>query len=119
MSSDNLSTTSLVIDFLDPKIQDNLMNLDQKARGVRAEVEAKLNNIALYKGDDKAEYQAALTTLFHEMETLINSVHNWVDSVREADDEDKANLSQSETVLRFGERVANCLEMVNEIKAQL
>ncbi|BCA96834.1 hypothetical protein TUM19329_31950 [Legionella antarctica] len=119
MNRSTQDQSKLLINNIDRRLRENIMKLDQKLKGLRAEIDAKLQSSLLYD-DDKtrddyakklANVSAEVTAAIEGLETLVNLVANDEDTGKQG-----AFLG-SEEVQQFSEVIAENLEKIAEIKS--
>lgn len=118
MARNTENRSRLLINNMDRNLRENIIRLDQKLKGLRAEIDAKLQNSFLYEDDNsRDEYVKKLSTVSKEVTTAIRGIETLVNLV--ANDEDTGEQSaflQSESAQQFSEMIAENLDKITEIK---
>jgi hypothetical protein len=118
MARNTQDQSKLLINNIDRGLRDNIMRLDQKLKGLRAEIEAKIQNSFLYE-DDKTrdEYVKKLSTVSREVTAAIKGIETLVNLVATDEDaEEQTAFLQGEGMRQFSEMIAENLEKISEIK---
>ncbi len=119
MARDPQDKSTLLINKIDRSLRQNIIRLDQKLKGLRAEIDAKLQSSFLYEDDNsRDEYVKKLSTVSKDVTAAIDGIRTLVNLI--AADEDTGEQSaflQSQDMQQFSEMVADNLEKITEIKS--
>jgi iron-sulfur cluster repair protein YtfE (RIC family) len=94
----------------------NIVNLDQKLKGLQAEVEAKLNHADLYAGSNKEEYIARLTELHEEINTALSGIKTIVDVIAADTSNELSELYLSEDIQVFNQELTDHLAKITRLR---
>lgn len=103
----------LLINDLEDNARHNIIKLDQKLRGLKAEIEAKLQTLNLLPEHEQETTEQGLTTLLNEIDQAIAGIKTLVGLVVV----DEKILDSSE-VKKLNKMVAENLEKVIRIKSE-
>lgn len=106
---------SFINNDVDPKTRANIIGLDQKLRGIQAEVQAKLKNLDLSKDQVGPDYKEALTNLLSEINMAIEGIDILVNLTTSDDQEAVAELLHSEEAKEFNQMLEDSLERIKQI----
>ena len=105
-----------LINGMDRNLRENIIRLDQKLKGLRAEIDAKLENSSLLEDENSLpEYIAKLTGVSKEINDAIKGIETLVNLVSDEDDAQES-FFQSKEMKEFSKMVADNLEKITEIK---
>lgn len=116
MNAGTQNEPQLFINDLEQDARQNIIKLDQKLRGLRAEVEAKLHALTLNKEESTEENSQGLTALLAEIDKAIQAMDTLVNLIVTEDQELKNNYFQSDEMRQFNKMVSDNLERIIEIK---
>ncbi len=105
----------LFINSLESNAQQNIIKLDQKLKGLRTEVEVKLNSM---NEAVNSENGRRLTALLNEIEQAIKAIDGLVNLIV-TDEETNTNSLHSEEINQFNKVVSENLEKIIKIKNEL
>ena len=115
MDSD-IQTQSLFTSDFDTNTPENIVQLDQRLKGLRAEIEIQLHNFAFYEGEDKDQYIEKFSRLAKEIDEAISGIETIVNAVRPQSDEFKREFFQSEEIQELDSKLGEHLEKFENIK---
>lgn len=98
------------------EIQGNIINVDQKLRGLRAEIEAKLQSSALYQGADKEEYIERLSHLEEEITQMLSGIDILVKIMASDNEELKEIFFQTEDMQQLNNVLNENLVKITKIR---
>lgn len=106
----------LFINDVDQDARQNIIKLDQKLRGLRAEIEAKLQALSLQTHGNTEENSHALTALLSEIEQAIKAIDTIVHLVVTEDQEFKNTYFKSNEMRQFNKMISENLQKIIRIK---
>ena len=114
MTSNEPDKSKLFINKVDGQTREQIIQLDQKLRMARAEIEAKLASIELYNDSKVAKYKDALLDVQQEINAALEGISSLVNMVVEPELEE--TLFQAETIDNLRQMLSKNLEKVSTIK---
>lgn len=108
------NTSQLLIDTIDSDLRENIIRLDQKLKGLRAEVDAKLESPFMFDATVREEYVRKLSTISQEINLAIKGIDTLVHMVSPRDA--SSGLVLEGELQQFSDRIAENLEKITEIK---
>lgn len=115
MNTENQSYS--LLDNMDRSLRENIIRLDQKLKGLRAEIEAKLERPFLFAEESRDESVQKLSVISEEINAAIAGIESLVNLVSSQDKAITNQFLQSEEMQKFGEMISENLEKIAEIKA--
>ncbi len=103
---------------MDRGLRENIIRLDQKLKGLRAEIAAKLESPFVVEEDIRDEYVQKLSVISEEINAAIGGIETLVNLVSSEDQEMTNQFLQSEEMQKFSEMISDNLEKITEIKAK-
>lgn len=94
---------------------ENIINLDRKLRGLRAEVSIQIQNFSFYEGEDKDLYMNQLSLLAQELDDAIKGIETLVSVVAPESEEYKQAFYQSEEMQQFNEMIIKNLKKMEHM----
>jgi hypothetical protein len=119
MKKDKKTQSQLVIDGVDRDTRKNILRLDQKLKGLRAEIEAQLQNPLMYDGEDRESFFEKLSVVSKEIDDAINGIDTLVQLVSGEDKDVVEAFFQGEEMRDFSTMIAENLDKLTEIKKNL
>ncbi|MCL9685168.1 hypothetical protein [Legionella maioricensis] len=118
MARNTENQSKLLINNMDRSLRENIIRLDQKLKGLRAEIDAKLQNSFVYEDNNsRDEYVKKLSTVSKEVTAAIKGIETLVNLVATDEDaEEQIAFLQGEGMQQFSEMIAESLEKITEIK---
>lgn len=107
-----------LINSMDSDLRENIIRLDQKLKGLRAEINAKLENPFLAEEEVRDEYVQKLSVISDEVNAAIVGIETLVHLVSSQDQEITNKFLQSEEMRKFSEMISENLEKITEIRAK-
>lgn len=107
-----------LIDSMDLGLRDNILRLDRKLKGLRAEIAAKLESPFLAEEEIRDEYVQKLSVVADEVDAAIFGIETLVNLVSSQDQEMTNAFMQSEEMRKFSEMISTNLEKITEISAK-
>jgi len=101
---------------MEKKTRTNILGLDQKLRGLRAEIEAKIKGVSVSKEEVSAEYMDGLTHLLGEVDLAIEGIDIVVTTVMADDEELKNSFLQSDDAQHFNQMLTESLDKIKKMK---
>lgn len=118
MDSNEQNQPQMSMKNLDNDTRENILKLDQKLRGLRAEIEAKLERPSLYSGDNPQEFLDKLVIVSKEINDAINGIDTLVNLINSNSDTESMSFHTEEEIRDFSEMIATNLEKITEIKKE-
>jgi hypothetical protein len=105
----------LLINSMDRDMRENIIKFDQKLKGLRAEIDAKVQGSFLYEGDNHDEYVEKLNQISAGINDAIRKIDIFINTVSPQNDEDKNKMLQGEDMKKFYKMVTENLEQIAHI----
>lgn len=106
-----------LLNVMDRNLRENIIRLDQKLKGLRAEINAKLENSSLLEDEkSRPEYIAKLTGVSQEINDAIRGIETLVNLVSDEDNEQQESFFQGKEMKQFSKMISENLEKITEIK---
>lgn len=110
------TSQDLFIHDVDANTRDSIFKLDQKLRGLRAEIEFKIKSAALLQEEPKEGSSQRLSTLIQEIDLAIQAIEQLVNMVIPEDDALKNSFFESEDLREFKEALEEHINQISKIK---
>lgn len=119
MVEETTKKPSKFINAVDKQLRDSIIRLDQKLKGMHAEVEAKLEVLANADNKQDRELQRVFTLLAEELTKAIDSIKHLVELVvsDEITDQEFLNSNQ-ENIEKLRDLFDTNLETISKLKEQ-
>lgn len=115
MSNDMPNTTRLLIDRMDAPTRDTIFRFEKKLRVMNFEVEAKLDNMMMYRGADPMAYKTGLLNLQQEVKSALDVIH-FVTTLELDPDLPDHPLLQGNAMAELNEQIIDKLEKMEQMK---
>lgn len=113
MDKNTQSKSQLLIDGIDSDLREKIIRLDQKLKGLKAEIDAKLESSHLMKSDTNDGEK--LSRISQEVEDAIAGIATLVSLVSSEDEETTKAFLNSKEMQIFSEMISENLEKITEI----
>lgn len=114
----NSTSQELFIHDVDAGMRESIIRLDQKLRGLRAEIEFKMQT-ATQSSAPKDGYQSRLPALLEEIDLAIQGIEQLVNMVVPEDEALKHSFFESEDMRLFKEAIEEHLKQLTALKNEL
>lgn len=112
----NSTSPELFIHDVDANTRENIFRLDQKLRGLRAEIEFKVKSRTLMQDAPKDGATTRLQALIQEIDLAIQAIEQLVNMVVPEDESLKNSLFESEDMRQFQKAIEEHLEQISKLK---
>jgi hypothetical protein len=104
---------------LDRDARENILLLDQKLRGLRAEIEAKLLRPSFYSEENFQKYLVKLNSISEEINAAINGLDTLIKLINSEDSEQQSlSFKNDEEMRQFCVDISTSLNEITEIKKE-
>lgn len=118
MDNDTENQSQLFINKLDRSTRNNIIKLDQKLKGLRAEIDAKMQYPTVDDDESLDEHLEKLSRISKEINVAISGIDSLVHLVSSNDNEAVSAFVQSEDMQQFSQLIVDYLEKITEIKKE-
>jgi ribosome recycling factor len=119
MVEEKAEEPSKFINAVDKQLRESILRLDQKLKGMQAEVQVKLESIANTTDNQERERERVFSLLADELAQAIDSIKNLVNMVVSDEVTDKEFLkSNQENIEKLRDLFASNLDTISKLKEQ-
>ncbi|MBA3537663.1 MAG: hypothetical protein H0T84_13825 [Tatlockia sp.] len=119
MVEDTGEKPSKFINTVDKQLRESILRLDQKLKGMQAEVQVKLESLTNTNDNQERERERVYTLLSEELAQAIDSIKNLVTMVVSEEVSDQEFLrSNQENIEKLRELFASNLDTISKLKEQ-
>jgi len=110
MATENEEESPLYIDMVDGDTRNNILSMNQKLKGLRAEIMAKIED------NDNVDEN---TLVLEGVDYVLNEIKMLTTLVADGDETERQNYLQSESFQEFSQELARNLEELKVLKEKL
>lgn len=119
MVEENGEEPSKFINTVDKQLRESILRLDQKLKGMQAEVQVKLESLHNTNDNQKREHERVYTLLANELSQAIDSIKNLVNMVVSDEVTDQEFLkSNQENIEKLRDLFASNLDTITKLKEE-